>query len=85
MTTPKNVVFIGLELEDAYLVLGGGGDFNFWWEESTGGIFPGGGKRGGDEQIFGWLEDSPPIPLVEKTLMVGFGEIHEGFQDWTNK
>ena len=49
------------------------GDFSRW------------GKKGGDEQIFGWLEDSPPIPLVEKTLMVGFGEVHEGFQDWTNK
>ena len=43
------------------------------------------GEKGGDDQIFGWLEDSPPIPPVEKILMVGFGEVHEGFQDWTNK
>ena len=49
------------------------GDFSRW------------GERGGDDQIFGWLEDSPPIPPVEKILMVGFGEVHEGFQDWINK
>ena len=41
--------------------------------------------KGGDEQIYGWLEDYPPIPSVEKTLMVGFGEIDERFQDWKNK
>ena len=54
MTTAKNDIFIGLELEDAYSVLGGG-DFDFWWEESTGGIFPGGGKGGGMSKFLaGW-------------------------------
>ena len=43
------------------------------------------GERGKDKQIFGWSEDSPPIPPVEKILTVGFGEVHDGFQEWTNK
>ena len=52
MTTAKNKVFIGLLLENCYLV----GEMNFWWGEDENllrrksnaeRIFPG----GGDEQI----------------------------------
>ena len=47
MTTAKNVVFIGLELEDAYLVLGGGGILTFGGRSLLGGFFQVGEKGGG--------------------------------------
>ena len=54
MTTAKNKVFIGLLLENFYLV----GEMNFWWgdknlvrrKSNAERIFPG----GGDEQILDW-------------------------------
>ena len=52
MTTAKNKIFIGLLLENCYLV----GEMNFWWGErdknlvrrksNAGTIFPSGGKGG---------------------------------------
>ena len=67
MTTAKNKVFIGLELENCYLVGrdgGGGGESgsenkNLLEGESTGGIFPG----GRNEQGFGWRGKDSPYPL----------------------
>ena len=67
MTTAKNKVFIGLELENCYLVGrdGGGGGVsgcvnkNLLVGESTGGIFPG----GRNEQGFGWRGKDSPYPL----------------------
>ena len=60
MTTVKNKVFIGLLLENCYLV----GEMNFWWggdknlvrrKSNEERIFPG----GGDEQILDWYVVSP--------------------------
>ena len=44
MTTPKNVAFIGLQLENCYLV----GEIDFWWAGGVywvGGILLGGGRE----------------------------------------
>ena len=59
MTTAKNDIFIGLELEDAYSVLGrwgrGVGILTFGGRSLLGGIFPGGGKGGGMSKFLaGW-------------------------------
>ena len=58
MTTAKNdnynlKIFIYFGGGD-FLTFGGEG-IKIWWE----GIFPGGG---GDDQIFGWWEGTPPSP-----------------------
>ena len=48
MTTAKNDIFIGLELEDAYSVLGGGGEIlTFGGRSLLGGFFQVGGKGEG--------------------------------------
>ena len=47
MTTPKNVAFIGLQLENCYLE----GEIDFWWATGggevywVGGILLGGGRE----------------------------------------
>ena len=59
MSTAKNDVFIGLQLENCYLL----GELTF-----SGGEW---GERG-DDQIFGWWWALPhPSPPVGKTLYVG--------------
>ena len=47
MTTAKNDIFIGLELEDAYSVLGGGEILTFGGRSLLGGFFQVGGKGEG--------------------------------------
>ena len=66
MTTTKNKIFIGLLLENCYLLFSGGDELlagtgenkNLMRRKSTGGrIFP----CGGDKQISGWWGDSPQV------------------------
>ena len=65
MTAPKNVAFIGLQLENCYLV----GEIDFWW--AGGGVYWEGGILlgwEGNEQMFRWKEGTSLIHLVGKTL-----------------
>ena len=66
MTTTKNC-FFSVIIKHFYLV----GGIDFWWggnKNLVGAHFPGEGRGGGDEWIFGWWGGLPPFPSAGKTL-----------------
>ena len=57
----------------------------FGRESLLGGFSQVEGVQGGKLANFWLVGGLFPILTVEKTLMVGFGEVHGEFWDWTNK